>query len=90
MAFLAGYRQWFEVKQAIVAGLQGAVASRTGHSLVAALEGETAVPVVVEFLGQPIHRHMAAVAGHKPTIGSRLVGKLLAMNILVAPGAVFG
>ena len=77
------------MKQAIVAGLKGAVASRTGHSLVAALEGETAVPVVIEFLGQPIHRHMAAVAGHKSAIGSRLVGKLLTMNILVATRAVF-
>ena len=78
------------MKQAIVAGLQWAMASRTGHSLVAALEGETAVPVMIKFLGQPIHRHMAAVAGHEPAIGSRLVGKLVTMDILVAPGAVFG
>ena len=88
MAILAGCRQRLEVKQAIVARLQGAMASRTGHFFVPALEGETAVPIVIEFLGQPIHRHMATIAGHRLAIGSRLVGKLVPVDILVATRTV--
>ena len=90
MAVLAGCRKRLEVKQTIVPGLQGAVASGTDNFFVPAFEGEAAVPIVVEFLGQPIHRHMATIAGHGLAIGSRLVGKLVPMDILVATRAVPG
>ena len=78
------------MEKAVVAELQGTVASRTGHRFVPPLECEAAVPVVVEFLGQPVHGHVATFAGHDLAVGGRLSREQTPVHILVATGAMPG
>ena len=78
------------MKKAVVAGLQGAVASCAGHPFVTPFECEAAVPVVVEFLGQPVHGHVTTLAGYGLAVGGRLIGEQAPVHILVATGAMPG
>jgi hypothetical protein len=76
------------VEKAIVTGFQGTVAGHAGHFFVATFESEAAVPVVIEFFGQPVHGIMATITGDRLAVGGHLIRKLVPVYVLVATGAV--
>ncbi len=90
MALPARDGQRLEVEQAVVGWIHGPVAGSAGGPFVPTFKAETAVPVVIEFFGQPIHRHVAAVAGDGCAVGGALVCELATVDILVANPAFTG